>query len=774
MKISDSPQQVEQLIQTLSELAQTVNAEQLFIAAALEQSLRPAAQAVESEFGPVTAVTEVLAFHLYPHFADTEAVIVPLLPFQVGKAWVLANELFNRTQLRDYVAQPLVGQPNRPDSYETDGFWPGQAVEQARLYGMAVRSSAYPEQTARYIEEIQGRFETTFASRIGISPGRAVQLIRAISKRMQERFDIVAEKAGEAGRALMDEWRQARTSLMRSQSSPRLQFLRQFEDKKHAAIWGMLCDFASRCESVAVGFEDVCGEFEPTLSAQEWNALVEALGMTPEKRASMTSPEEVRLFPLYVMSQGRVLLRDMGHTFDRVWELFDTSARQDAKFVERYQKHRNEWLEGHAVEYLQRLFPTSAILREALYPDPDNPGGQTELDTLVAWGPFLLLVECKAKQFRLDSQLRRNADGTVGNASRLRSDLKANIEDAFQQAQRALNYIEESESPVFMEKSTGRTIHVEKTSWTRIYPVTLSLLSLADIANYRPSLRELGLFKEGVFPLALAASELDIITQFCEGPEVFLHYVERRKVLHELPYDVHSDELDMFGAYLQGRLRQEAFTREEQPGLVMMSGWTDDFDRWMSYQRGDLQEAPTIQLNVPREIRLILSELRQRKDEFARWMAFALLDLSDGILEQIALAFRGLHQSPPTDDYRCIQFIEAETKTIVVLISTLRKTRSELYEHLQMRAVVEQYQGRATRCLGFGIYLPDQSQAFDCAFWREEEWSYNEERELEIAAMPKRHLRGIQSKNFRIPGRNEPCFCGSGKKFKKCCLKRVF
>ena len=24
----------------------------------------------------------------------------------------------------------------------------------------------------------------------------------------------------------------------------------------------------------------------------------------------------------------------------------------------------------------------------------------------------------------------------------------------------------------------------------------------------------------------------------------------------------------------------------------------------------------------------------------------------------------------------------------------------------------------------------------------------------------------------KIPGRNDPCICGSGKKFKKCCLKK--
>jgi hypothetical protein len=28
-------------------------------------------------------------------------------------------------------------------------------------------------------------------------------------------------------------------------------------------------------------------------------------------------------------------------------------------------------------------------------------------------------------------------------------------------------------------------------------------------------------------------------------------------------------------------------------------------------------------------------------------------------------------------------------------------------------------------------------------------------------------------KAVKLPGRNEPCVCGSGKKFKKCCLPKI-
>jgi hypothetical protein len=70
-----------------------------------------------------------------------------------------------------------------------------------------------------------------------------------------------------------------------------------------------------------------------------------------------------------------------------------------------------------------------------------------ELDAAVVWGPFLLLIEAKAKQFRLA--------GPLGDVGRLRTDLKRNVEEAFDQALRAWQYIETTELPVFKERETN-------------------------------------------------------------------------------------------------------------------------------------------------------------------------------------------------------------------------------------------------------------------------------------------------------------------------------
>ncbi|HAW19711.1 MAG TPA: hypothetical protein DCX14_05975 [Flavobacteriales bacterium] len=52
--------------------------------------------------------------------------------------------------------------------------------------------------------------------------------------------------------------------------------------------------------------------------------------------------------------------------------------------------------------------------------------------------------------------------------------------------------------------------------------------------------------------------------------------------------------------------------------------------------------------------------------------------------------------------------------------------------------------------------------------WEEGEWEHEETMEKVLDS----DNRSFIPKS-KLPGRNEPCICGSGRKFKKCCLDRI-
>ncbi|WP_166638776.1 YecA family protein [Paraglaciecola marina] len=58
------------------------------------------------------------------------------------------------------------------------------------------------------------------------------------------------------------------------------------------------------------------------------------------------------------------------------------------------------------------------------------------------------------------------------------------------------------------------------------------------------------------------------------------------------------------------------------------------------------------------------------------------------------------------------------------------------------------------------------TKLFNTADYIEFDWVYDETSEQVLANIPK-------AKITKKIGRNELCICGSGKKFKKCCINRI-
>lgn len=479
----------------------------------------------------------------------------------------------------------------------------------------------------------------------------------------------------------------------------------------------------------------------------------------------MIAPIDVSRRPLFVLSQNRVLLCDMSNTLDQLWTAFEEVARtEDAFYSGPYSSKRGIWLEQKTAEFMGRLFPQANTYRKLSYPDPDRPGGVTELDFAIHWPPFLILVEAKAAQFRLASQL--------GDIAKLRSDLKANIEDAFKQARRAARYIDSTSEAKFIEQISGKELVVKKADIEKSYILTISLHHLSQIATRLASHTSLGLFRDREYPCAMSIADLEVVTEFCPGPDAFLHYVDRRITLEKETVELLADELDLFGAYLKSRLQPNRLWERNQEGkynLVWLQGFQEPFDFMVDYHRGARSEAPVIELEVPDEIKALLNELRGRKeDPGARWIAFSILGLSDANLHTLARIMAELRSQNPTPGQ-----IRRNTVTLNDLVITVVACKylqvDQLYASTHRRTILEKYRRRATTSIGFGLDLADPMKSFHFAIWTS--WPWQHDSELEKLLQEDIHSMPVAGQ--RLPGPNEPCICGSTKKFKKCCRDRT-
>lgn len=728
----------------LEELAQAVDAEKLFLTCAADLYISISEPASEETHGTVPALTELLAFHLSPRFGREGR---PPTPAEVEKSLASLEALFEAGRLTD--VDPQLADPVM------------KVAQEVRRRVEVVRGDEYPEQASERIVAVQGQFEEWFVARLGIGPQRAVELLWATYWQRALKAGLFMPAVLEHAEATVEEWRRLRRSPAAGLDT-RERALVARKSSSVAYRFGYLEALArSAPEHLPAGPVDL--QIEPPVTGREWEALLGLLGLGRTSRIPMTDPLDARGKALVVVSHSRIFLTDLSHGLDLLWERFEREIQAGQERYQEYQRTRNDWLERKTYEVLSTIFPKASVYRNLSYPDPLKPRATAELDHAVHYGSFLLLVEVKGGQFRLESQLQ--------DAGRLRTDLRRNIEEDFEQGRRAATYIAGAASPELVEIGTGRTLTFAQGDLKRVYLLTVSLRYLGGVANRLATVRPLGLFRDGEFPFSISIADLEVIADFCEGPEVFLHYLERALEIQSQFPQVLADELDFFGAYLQTRLLPGSplLRGASTADMVWLSGWASVFDAHMSYLRGELASPPDpLQLEVPAIIREVLAELRGRREPEAVWLALALLGTSGPGLARIA---SGLEEMRSTElaPGQVRYLLDQVDDLALCIVGALDPPPEEFAEKVAQRVVLEKYRRRSYRGLGFGIAVNRPDRVFECYALREGPWQHDEQ--LEVASrLEEPFLLGPASK---MPSRNDPCSCGSGRKFKKCCLRRL-
>lgn len=746
-------------IAELDALAGEVDAARLFVALLANMAFVPAGEWRESMHGILAAQVELLAFELVPRFGRSTS--DRITPWHVQRGLAAIEALSNAEQrtrtfdsLRTAAADPPEGGPGGFDSL----------LSHLRIDAEIVRGSAYPEQTRREIEEIQGHFEAEFAGFAGIGPKRAIALAFALVGVVEDRLNATLAAARPDLDAAETAWARARRRRRGELSAAEQDLLATFRSAADARTFkGMEHLARTAPDQLPVASADI--RLDPPLTDDEWVAYCRLIGRDQAARSRMSAPIEMRERPLYVLPDGRVFPYDISNTLDQLWAAFEREARlANPSWVGGvYAHHRGKWLEDQIVQFLQRIFPAGRIYRHLSYPDPNHAGRTAEIDVIVHWPPFLMLVEAKAVQFQLEGQL--------GNTRLLKNDLRANIQNAFWQADRAARCIQQGEEAHFTEIDGGRVLMIRRGDLRRTYLTTVSQHTLAGIATRLAATRPLGLFRDDQYPWALSIADLDIITQFCPGPDVLLHYVERRLSIQAEKINLIGDELDFFGAYLDTRLQPDRiWLRDGEPfDLISLSGFQEPFDEAMAFRRGELPAAPDVRLAVPDEIAAILGALRQHAsspDE--RWIAFSLLSLPDRALGAVAHLLREIRAQTLTPGaFR--SGVYGEDYWVVIAVATLDRSPDDLYQATGSRTTLEKYRRRARRAIGIGMLAGARSQPFECVLWGDNLWEHDERIEELLREQPP----AAYLPDTRLPGRNQPCICGSGRKFKHCCLPRL-
>lgn len=728
----------------LCELMDSMDTEALLSAMSVQLLSAPAEQLMGDRFGRHPALLEIIAKNAIPRFGLN--IGKPISLFDSNKCYELAEKILNGHMRRGAES----GDPSDALNSLSD---------QLKMHSEIVRGSAYPEQTRKEIDEIQGHFDSWFKSKIGITPYKATEIVFSLVTNMESIINSNIHYFIDSGNKYKNYFEDLKNKSNLNDSEK--EFLETFSDARSAGVFG----YFSKLNEIVPKLLPIHIENLPTkerTSKQEADALKELIGISKEKINQVT---DIQRFPLYILSAGEVILSEVSNCLDVLWDSFEVIAKSDEKFYQRYQKYKSKWLEDQAYIFLNRIFPSLSIYKSLDYQNPDKDG-TAELDIAIKWGPFVVLVEAKAKQFRFESMR--------GDTGRLRSDLKDNIEDAYSQTLRAAKFINTSENPIFTERNTGRKLEINKNSIHKIYPISLSLHHLAGIATQLQKTCELGLFKQGFFPFSICIADLDCILKTNITPVIFLHYIERRLTLLHASEEWLGEELDLFPAYLDFRLDIKNISTDNDQAqtfnILAFGGYSEKFEQLAMYERGEFSENPDFSLNMPEQVLEILQQLQVWDDDYAKFISFALLELDNEILGRLNKAIIDIKYSNigPGIFRRC----SFSNKEIVIsVVGSSETSQSELVNRTIYRAQIEKYRRNVNKSIGIGIVC-NQNKAkslFNNMQYIEYEWEEN----TEFDDLLKNEPAFLPIDKSKIPGRNDPCVCGSGRKFKKCCLNKI-
>lgn len=679
-------------LEQLAEIAKNVSAEKLFTSVVTAMCLVPAEEISEASHGTVPAKIEILAYHLYPFFGLSENKNV--LPQQV---WFCQEVLDHFLMANSF-----------PDSDELAADPAKSLAKTIERQAKIVRGSAYPQQTAEEIIGMQGYFDKWFEGSTGISPTKAQAALFQLFNLHQDFPNKYMGQVKTRANEFLEEWKRIKKIRPKHRTDQENTFLSNFGKRELAFGAG----FTSALSNLSYEHYPIdlgsLPNLNPALSETEIEALINLIGITIDKRKKTAEIIEMRQSPLYVLPDKRVILVDLPNAMDALWEAFDQIARGDSKFWDgEYASRKGEWLEQKTIEHLEKIFPQKSIFKSLSYPDLSKSGKATaELDIAIEWGPFLLLIEAKAKQFRLESQL--------GDVGRLRTDIKKNVEDAFEQAKRAANFIANTATPEFKEIGSGRNLIVDKSKIKRTFLLTISLHNLAGLATTLATFQDIGLFRDSEYPFSISIADLEFVSEFCEGPDIFLNYVEKRLEVQKHYIEFRGDELDLLSAYLSTRLQKQNLwgSDDKEYNAILLTGWSEVFDRWIWHKQGLIADKPEIFLDIPQEIKEVLAILRANTDIQSKWIAFSLLSMPDSVLDAITGLILNL-RSRQLRFGESVQGAKVVDGILICCVGGFGIPKHVLVERVKTLTKLEKKQGNVSRAIGFAIVANKSAKPFE-------------------------------------------------------------
>jgi len=466
----------------------------------------------------------------------------------------------------------------------------------------------------------------------------------------------------------------------------------------------------------------------------------------------------VNACPLMLTTDGSYILFDIYSFSEALYESPFYWMGADETYVDIAMRNRGVFTEQFAVKQLAKVFGASNVFCNIEIVDSrGNTLG--EIDVLVLFGNRALVLQAKSKRLTLEA--RR------GNDRKIQDDFKKSIQDSSDQACHCAQLL--AQGSCSFKDAAGTSVQLPS-SLKRIYTICL-------IADHYPALS----FQAREFlkyapttnisaPFVMDVFTLDAMTEMLDSPLHLMSYIDRRTYYTDKL--MASSELTI----LSYHLKQNLWMPDEY-NLIQLSGEISiDLDLAMYARREGLPGKSTPDGILTRfsstALGRMVKAIENNPDPATIDLGFILLTLGEESVTYISNFIDQISREAFADGKNhdfTVALGQIETGlTIHCNNDPIEVARLRLELHCKAR----KHTARAKSWLGVCLRPIDQTLRFVINL--EFPWEQNDEMDLLTKDMSKSTqispLLLQTGRRTEKVGRNAPCPCGSGKKYKQCCL----
>lgn len=418
-------------------------------------------------------------------------------------------------------------------------------------------------------------------------------------------------------------------------------------------------------------------------------------------------------------------------------------------------ENRGRYTEEAAYKLLKKVFGEENVFLDAQVHRKKGEGIKkkgkyhTDIDVLVLLGNKAIIVQAKSKKLTLPSR--------QGNIEKLGDDFKSAVQDAYDQGLIARSAM--LSGGAVIRETNGKEIKLTE-SLDEVYIITLTTDNYPALAFQMHNF--LNKQEGDPYPIAISLFDLDLLTQYLLDPFDFMFYVNQRVSLAPIIFG--SSEIACLGYHLTQKLFIDPRNKPDKLHIAQDFGqYIDDDIIRQRYGSDEDRKKSKIRQKWKNEsfIRLI-SQIKSSGNPGLTDAIFFLYNLSSDTADELVMGMERQKDQAILDGKSHTMAMPLDSGAGGITFVVEADTSVNLHDHLMAYSVARKYKTKADQWLGLGSYATS-SNIVDSVAFSKEKWKPDPKLERLASVL----IRPGQILTRKI-GRNDPCYCGSGKKFKKC------